>query len=136
MVYKRKKDDLFFSKKKILNFKSFFMFLLFFGMNSQKQHTKERMKENLVCVTEQHYVSIFFTRLWSVRKPLLFDIQNPGISGFSTVHAYKYKPNGKQKGSEYRRKITFFLISDTSLPIYLKSINLHTDNKRVKKIET
>ena len=26
----------------------------------------------VVCVTEQHYVSIFFTRLWSVRKPLLF----------------------------------------------------------------
>ena len=26
----------------------------------------------LVCVTEQHYVSIFFTRLWSVRKPMLF----------------------------------------------------------------
>ena len=23
----------------------------------------------LVCVTEQHYVSILFTRLWSVRKP-------------------------------------------------------------------
>ena len=42
-----------------------------------------------VCVTEQHYVSIFFIRLWSVRKPLLFDTQNPGISGFSTAHAYK-----------------------------------------------
>ena len=26
-----------------------------------------------VCVTEQHYVSIFLTRLWYVRKPLLFD---------------------------------------------------------------
>ena len=25
--------------------------------------------KNVVCVTEQHYVSIFFTRLWSVRKP-------------------------------------------------------------------
>ena len=36
-------------------------------------------------VTEQHYVSIFFTHLWSVRKPLLFDTQNPRISGFSTA---------------------------------------------------
>ena len=26
----------------------------------------------VVSVTEQHYVSIFFTRLWSVRKPFLF----------------------------------------------------------------
>ena len=25
-----------------------------------------------VCVTGQHYVSIFFTRLWSVPKPMLF----------------------------------------------------------------
>ena len=25
-----------------------------------------------VCVTEQHYVSIFFTSLWSMRKPMLF----------------------------------------------------------------
>ena len=26
----------------------------------------------LVCVTEQHYVSIFFTGFWSVHKPRLF----------------------------------------------------------------
>ena len=47
----------------------------------------------VIRVTEQQYVSIFFTRLWSVRKrkPLLFDTQNPGISGFSTAHACKYK---------------------------------------------
>ena len=45
----------------------------------------------IACVTEQHYVSIFFTRLWSVRKPLLFDTQNPRISGFSAAHTYKYK---------------------------------------------
>ena len=115
MVYKRKKDDLFFQKKKILNFKSFFMFLLFFGMNSQKQHTKERMKENLVCVTEQHYVSIFFTRLWSVRKPLLFDTQNPEISGFSTAHAYKYKT--KRQWSETAEKWDFCWLV-TRLPLY------------------
>ena len=29
----------------------------------------------IVCVTNQYYVSGFFTRLWSVRKPLLFDTQ-------------------------------------------------------------
>ena len=50
--------------------------------------TSEFSAAELVCVTEQHYVSIFFTRLWSVRKPLLFDTQNPGISGFSTAQAY------------------------------------------------
>ena len=36
-----------------------------------------RNRQFIVCVTEQHYVSIFFTRLWSVRKSLLFDTQNP-----------------------------------------------------------
>ena len=48
-------------------------------------------------VTEQHCVSIFFTRLWSMCKPLLFDTQNPGISGFSTAHAYKYKTKRQAK---------------------------------------
>ena len=33
----------------------------------------------VVCVSEQNCVSIFFTRLWYVRKPLLFDTQNPRI---------------------------------------------------------
>ena len=35
----------------------------------------QRMYKLFVCVTEQHYVSNFFTRLWSVCKPLLFDTQ-------------------------------------------------------------
>ena len=50
-----------------------------------------KVRDTFVCVTEQHYVLIFFTRLWSVRKPLLFYTQNLEISGFSTAHAYKYK---------------------------------------------
>ena len=53
--------------------------------------------EFLVCVTEQHYVSRFFTRLWSVRKALLYDTQNPEISGFSTAHACKYKTKQQEK---------------------------------------
>ena len=32
----------------------------------------KEIKIKIKIVTEQHYVSIFFTRLWSVRKPLLF----------------------------------------------------------------
>ena len=44
-----------------------------------KQHKLVVSRYVFVCVTEQHCVSIFFTRLWSVRKPLLFDTQNPGI---------------------------------------------------------
>ena len=66
------------------------------------------------CVTEQLYVSIFFTRLWSVRKPLLFDSQNPGISGFSTAYKYKTKRQAKIKRDSRkikRRKMTFLLIS-------------------------
>ena len=57
------------------------------------------------CVTKQHYVSIFFTRLWSVRKPLLFDTHNPGISGFSTAHAYKYKTKWQAKMKRDGRKM-------------------------------
>ena len=63
-----------------------------------------------VCVTEQHYFSIFFTRLWSVRKPMLFDTQNPGILGFSTAHAYKYKTKRQAKMKRDRRKMTVLLI--------------------------
>ena len=37
---------------------------------------------NVVCVTEQRCVSIFFTCVWSVGKPLIFHAQNPEISGF------------------------------------------------------
>ena len=62
--------------------------------NSNKKFSKNK---GVVCVTEQHYVSIFFTRLWSVRKPLLFDTQTPEISGFSTAHAYKYKTKRHEK---------------------------------------
>ena len=32
----------------------------------------KNINQKLVCVTEQHYVSILFTRVWSVRKPLLY----------------------------------------------------------------
>ena len=50
-----------------------------------------------VCVTEQHYVSIFFTRLWSVGKALISDIQNPEVSGFLDMRMrIDTKPNGKQ----------------------------------------
>ena len=65
-----------------------------------------------VWVTEQHYVSIFFTHLWSVRNPLLFDTQNPGISEFSTAHAYKYKTKRQAKMKQkQQKKMTFLLIS-------------------------
>ena len=40
---------------------------------------------------------MFFTRLWSVRKPLLFDTENPEILGFSTAHAYRYKTKQQEK---------------------------------------
>ena len=62
------------------------------------------VRQTLVCVTEQNYVLMFFTRLWSVRKPLLFDTQNPEISEFSTAHAYKYK-------TKRQAEMTFLAIS-------------------------
>ena len=72
-----------------------------------------------VCVTEQHYFSRFFSRLWSVCIPLLFDTQNPGISGFSTVHAYKYqkrqaKKTKRQVKMKRRQRNDILLISHQS----------------------
>ena len=58
----------------------------------------------LVCVTEQHYVSIFFTRLWSVRRALISDTPNPEISGFSTAYAYNYKTKRHAKMKQDREK--------------------------------
>ena len=81
-------------------------------------------RQIFVCVTEQHYVSIFFTRLWSVRKPRLFDTQNPEISGFSTAHAYKYKTKRLAKMKRGQRKMPendIFVEKPrivTSLPLY------------------
>ena len=51
----------------------------------------------IICVTEQQYVSIFCTRVWSVHKPLVFDILKESSQlkswkfRISTAHAYKYK---------------------------------------------
>ena len=63
----------------------------------------------IVCVTKQHYVSIFFTRLWSVCKPLLFDTHNPEIPGFSTApRAYKYKNKREAKIKRRQKKRHFW----------------------------
>ena len=42
---------------------------------------------------------------------IVSDTQNPGISGFSTVHAYKYKTKRQEKMKRDSRKMTFLLIS-------------------------
>ena len=82
------------------------------------KNTRETRKI-LVCVTE-HYVPIFSTRLWSVRKPMLFDTQNAGILGFSTAHAYKYKTKRQAKNKRDSRKTTFLLISHQATLVQYK----------------
>ena len=64
-----------------------------------------------------------------MRKPLLFDTQNPKISRFSTARAYKYKTKQQAKMKQ-RQKITFLSISHQSTYVRM------TDHKKVKKIET
>ena len=77
----------------------------------------EASSAGLVCVTEQHYLSIISTRLWSVRKFLHFDTQNPEISGLSTAHAsYKYKIKRQAKMERGQRQWQV-----TSLLMYLKA---------------
>ena len=93
-------------------------------------HLKAR--SNLVCVTEQRYVSRFLTRLWSVRISLISDTQTE-ILGF---HVYKYKKKTKkQKWSKDREKWLFSWLV-TSFFMYLKSIEIRTDHKPVKNMQT
>ena len=74
--------------------------------------------------------------VYGVRTALLSDTQNyPEISGFSTVHAYKYKTNQQALNESKTKKITFLLASHQST-LYLKSLEVGTDHKREKKIET
>ena len=74
---------------------------------------------------------MFFTCLWSVYKPLLFDTQNPKMSRFSTAHAHKYKTKQQATMKERQRKMTFLLISQE-----LEKQKFAHRSKRVKKIET
>ena len=59
--------------------------------------TMDVMPFTFVFVTEQYFVSMLFTRLWSMRKPLLFDTQNPESSLSQLRSRLNIKPNGKQK---------------------------------------
>ena len=91
---------------------------------------------NVVCVTKQHYVSIFLTRLWSVGTALISGTQNPELLGLLTAHVYKYKTKLQAK---LKRKISEkyqFCWLVTSLTLYWKSISMPTDHQQVKKIET
>ena len=69
---------------------------------------------------------------------IVSDTQNPGISGFSTAHAYKYKTKRQEKIKRDSRKMTFLLISHQATLVNQKEKirGLSTDHKRVKKIET
>ena len=85
-----------------------------------------------------------------MRKPLLFDTQNPGISEFSTAHAYKYKTKREAKMKQDSRKMPFLLIIyqvtfvlekhrfTTILKTYLKveKINLKLNYIHILKTKT
>ena len=47
------------------------IFLFTWDVDVEKEKKIGHPTPVLVCETEQRYVSIFFTRLWSVRKPHL-----------------------------------------------------------------
>ena len=82
-------------------------------------------------VTKQHCVSIFFTRLWSVRKSMLFQYKGPTKMSFLCFLA------------SFLFAVWFCICTHAQLRIqkisrfYVsKSIGLRTDHNRVKKIET
>ena len=53
--------------------------------------------------------ALLFDGLWSVRKSLLLDTQNPEIAGFSTAHAYKYKTKWQAKMQRKQQKNDIFV---------------------------
>ena len=53
-----------------------------------------------LCLVEQHYVSIFFTRLWSVHTALIWYAQNPEISGFQ-LHTKRQANVAKMKQHQH-----------------------------------
>ena len=60
---------------------------------------KSLIFQTVVCVTEQHYVSIFLTRLWYVRKHMLFQYKGSLVTNqqkchFSAVSPHFYLPFG------------------------------------------
>ena len=102
----------------------------------------------IVCVTEQHYVSIFFTRLWSVHKPMLFYYKGRLVTnqqkrhfsisslhfclsfGFVFIHMRSWSWNPEHNIPLFdtqNPEISGFCVS--------KSRGLRTDHKRVKNIE-
>ena len=70
--------------------------------------------------------------VFAVRKPLLFDTQNPGIPGFSTAHAYKYKTKRQAKMKRDSRKMTFFMISHQATLVLEKHRFAHRPVKEIK----
>ena len=95
--------------------------------------------DTFVCVTEQHYISIFFTRLWSVRKPILFQYKGRLVTNQQKCHfqAFSSVP------ASFLLAVWFCIYTHAQLRIpkfqdsvYQKSRGLRTDHKRVKKIET
>ena len=53
------------------------------------------------------------------------DTQNPGISGFSTAHASKYKTKRQAKMKQDSRKMTFLLISHKATLALEKNMFAH-----------
>ena len=90
----------------------------------------------LICVTEQHYVSIFFTRLWSVRKPMLFQFKGSLVTNQQKFHFFFLLPR-----FIFACRLVLYLyacaVENPEIPGFCvsKNIGLRTDHKRVKKIE-
>ena len=76
--------------------------------------------------TEQHCVSIFCTCVWSVRKPLVFDTQDPEISGFQLRMRIKYKPELQPKMKRRENKNDILLASHQSTYVPEKHVCIQT----------
>ena len=93
--------------------------LIFNGLLDLNLFKALHWRSQFVCVTEQHYVSIFFTRLWCLLcANLCFLIHR--ILEFQDSQLrmrINTKPNGKQKWSETAEKWHFLWLV-TRLPLY------------------
>ena len=75
-------------------------------------------------MSEQHYVLIFITHLWSFGTALTLDTQNPKIPGF-IICAIQYQTTSKNEAKTEKNTISLVSHQSTFVP---------ENHKRAKKI--
>ena len=99
------------SKGKYFRNTPYFEIIVYSQRRFQRFLEKSLTSRFLLSVLQNNTVSIYFTRLWSVRKTLICHTQNPEISGyFLNCACVQIQNKIKAKMKQRQRKINFLLI--------------------------